>query len=143
MKITKDYLQKRLEWDMIEDNISKGESRIPLIIKKTKWVLHYFNVLPGRKGLPFIYFCFDMTQDDYYLQQFGFSNWHRHFEDSFEEESNIKTAIQYAKKIMKGERFLIEQFNEKGKYIGGSMREHNDKLDLQSIKQNAFKTHII
>jgi hypothetical protein len=98
-------LQSLLGWrDVVEEQAS--DSRV-------------FGALPSRKALPRIEFVFDGQVTS--LHALGFGRWHGHYDRWEDERRNFRRAVAVARALIAGERCLLVEWSQDGKYLGSGI----------------------
>lgn len=123
-------LSQYLGYGKVTEHFHNGKSGFWLF--KTEYQYKELRVLPEIEGKPYISFLFDSNDD---LIHLAFYEWHDHFNDHEDEESNVKDAIVVARQLIEGRLALKFSKNHRGQYEGGGLVS-TEGLDLRSSKDN-------
>ena len=123
-------LSEYLGYGKVTEHIHTGKAGFWMF--KTEYQYKELRVLPEIEGAPYISFLFDGNDD---LIHLAFYEWHGHFNDHEDEESNVKDAVDVARQLVEGSLALKFSKNNRGQYEGGGLVS-TEGLDLSSSKDN-------
>jgi hypothetical protein len=128
--LTVERLKKQLHYDRVAE-----DRRSYTLHDGSVHYIRDFIIRPLDSSLACIYFIFD--DEVKCLQQFGFSQWHGHFDDLPTDAAQVRAGIKLARQFMTHYFCCVEELNAEGKYRGSSVLRPNEIPDMlgKDIKQ--------